>query len=59
MKKIPKQEYTAEFKEQAVKRAQEVGIGLQRAGAGSGRADAAQLVKGCATGKPRQPAPNR
>lgn len=27
MKKIPKQEYTAEFKEQAVKRAQEVGIG--------------------------------
>lgn len=26
MKKIPKQEYTAEFKEQAVKRAQEVGV---------------------------------
>ena len=28
MQKIPKQEYTAEFKEQAVKRAQEVGVGL-------------------------------
>ena len=28
MKKIPKQEYTAEFKEQAVKRAQEVGVGV-------------------------------
>ncbi len=27
MKKIPKQEYTAEFKEQAVKHAQAVGIG--------------------------------
>ena len=27
MQKIPKQEYTAEFKEQAVKRAQEVGVG--------------------------------
>ena len=27
MKKIPKQEYTAEFKEQAIKRAQEVGVG--------------------------------
>jgi transposase len=28
VKKIPKQEYTAEFKEQAVKRAQELGIGV-------------------------------
>lgn len=28
MKKIPKQEYTAEFKEQSVKRAQEVGVGV-------------------------------
>lgn len=27
MKKIPRQEYTAEFKEQAAKRAQEVGVG--------------------------------
>lgn len=27
MKKLPKQEYTAKFKEQAVKRAQEVGAG--------------------------------
>ena len=27
MKRIPKQEYTAEFKEQAVKRAREVGVG--------------------------------
>ena len=27
MQKIPKQEYTAEFKEQAVKRAREVGVG--------------------------------
>ena len=27
MKKIPKQEYTAEYKTQAVKRAQEVGVG--------------------------------
>lgn len=27
MKKIPKQEYTAEFKEQTVKRAREVGVG--------------------------------
>lgn len=27
MKKIPKQEYTAEFREQAVKRAQELGVG--------------------------------
>ena len=28
MQKIPKQEYTAEFKEQAVKRAQDVGVGV-------------------------------
>lgn len=28
MKKIPKQEYTPEFKEQAVKRALEVGVGI-------------------------------
>jgi transposase len=28
VKKIPKQEYTAEFKEQAVKRAQEMGVGV-------------------------------
>lgn len=28
MKRIPKQEYTAEFKDQAVKRAQEVGVGV-------------------------------
>ena len=28
MKRIPKQDYTAEFKEQAVKRAQEVGVGV-------------------------------
>jgi transposase len=28
VKRIPKQEYTAEFKEQAVKRAQEVGVGV-------------------------------
>jgi transposase len=28
VKRIPKQEYTAEFKEQAVKRAQEVGAGV-------------------------------
>jgi transposase len=28
VKKIPKQEYTAEFKEQAVKRALEVGVGV-------------------------------
>ena len=28
MKKIPKQEYTAEFKNQAVKRAKEVGAGV-------------------------------
>jgi transposase len=28
VKKIPKQEYTAEFKEQAVKRAREVGAGV-------------------------------
>jgi transposase len=27
VKKIPKQEYTAEFKEQAIKRAQEAGVG--------------------------------
>jgi transposase-like protein len=31
VKKIPKQEYTAEFKEQAVKRAQEVGAGASGA----------------------------
>jgi transposase len=28
VQKIPKQEYTAEFKEQAVRRAQEVGVGV-------------------------------
>ena len=28
MQKIPKQEYTAEFKEQAVMRAREVGVGV-------------------------------
>lgn len=28
MKRIPKQEYTVEFKDQAVKRAQEVGVGV-------------------------------
>ncbi len=32
MQKIPKQEYTAEFKEQAVNRAREVGIGVTKRG---------------------------
>ena len=47
MKKIPKQEYTAEFKEQAVKRAQAVGHRARpRKRAGAGGADAAQLGEG-------------
>ena len=42
----PKQEYTAEFKEQAVKHPQAVGIVRGVQGTGSGRADAAQLGEG-------------
>ena len=47
MFKIPKQEYTAEFKEVAVKRVNG-GQGIRRGGEGPGpgRADAAQLGEG-------------
>lgn len=43
MKKIPKQEYTAKFKEQAVKRGKGVAVAAGRARVGSGGTDAAQL----------------
>jgi transposase len=52
VKKIPKQEYTAEFKEQTGRQTRP-GSGHRggRQGAGSGRADAAQLVKAAEAGK--------
>lgn len=51
MKKIPKQEYTAEFKEQAVKRAQEVGIGVAARELGLVEQTLRNWVKAVAAGK--------
>ena len=51
MKKIPKQEYTAEFKEQAVKRAQEVGAGPAARELGLVEQTLRNWVKAAAVGK--------
>ena len=51
MKKIPKQEYTAEFKEQAVKRAQEVGVGVAARELGLVEQTLRNWVKAVAAGK--------
>ena len=51
MKKIPKQEYTAEFKKQAVKRAQEVGIGAAARELGLVEQTLRNWVKAVAAGK--------
>ena len=51
MKKIPKQEYTAEFKGQAVKRAQEVGVGVTARELGLVEQTLRNWVKSAAAGK--------
>jgi transposase len=51
VKKIPKQEYTAEFKEQAVKHAQEVGIVVAARELGLIEQTLRNWVKASATGK--------
>ena len=51
MKKIPKQEYTAEFKELAVKRALEGGIGLAARELGLVEQTLRNWVKAAAAGK--------
>ena len=51
MKKIPKQEYTAEFKEQAVKRAKEVGAGVAARELGLIEQTLRNWVKAAAAGK--------
>jgi transposase len=51
VKKIPKQEYTAEFKEQAVKRAQEVGVGVAARELGLVEQTLRNWVKAAAAGK--------
>ena len=51
MQKIPKQEYTAEFKEQAVKRAQEVGVGVSARELGLVEQTLRNWVKAAAAGK--------
>ncbi len=53
MKKLPKQEYTAEFKEQAVKRAQEVGVGVAARELGLVEQTLRNWVKAAAAGKLR------
>ena len=51
MKKIPRQEYTAEFREQAVKRAQEVGVGVAARELGLVEQTLRNWVRAAATGK--------
>lgn len=51
MKKIPKQEYTAEFKEQAVKHAQAVGIVVAAKDLGLVKQTLRNWVKAAAAGK--------
>jgi transposase len=51
VKKIPKQEYTAEFKEQAVKRAKEVGAGAAARELGLIEQTLRNWVKAAAAGK--------
>ena len=55
MKKIPRQEYTAEFKEQAVKRAQEVGVGVAARELGLVEQTLRNWVKATALGKLNAP----
>lgn len=55
MKKIPRQEYTAEFKEQAVKRAQEVGVGVAARELGLVEQTLRNWVKAAAVGKLNAP----
>ena len=51
MKKIPKQEYTAEFKEQSVKRAREVGVPVYARELGLVEQTLRNWVKAAAAGK--------
>ncbi len=51
MKRIPKQEYTVEIKEQAVKRAQEVGAGVAARELGLVEQTLRNWVKAAAAGK--------
>jgi len=51
VKKIPKQEYTAEFREQAVKRAQEVGVSVAWRELGLVEQTLRNWVKAAAAGK--------
>ena len=51
MKKIPKQEYTAEFKEQAIKRAQEAGLGVAARELGLVEQTLRNWVKAASAGK--------
>lgn len=55
MKKIPKQEYTAEFREQAVKRALEVGVGVAARELGLVAQTLRNWVKAVETGKLNAP----
>jgi len=51
VREIRKQEYTAEFKEQAVKRAQEIGIGVAARGLGLVEQTLRNWVKAAEAGK--------
>ncbi len=55
MKKIPKQEYTAEFREQVVKRAQEVGVAVAARELGLVEQTLRNWVKAAAAGKLNAP----
>ena len=55
MKQIPRQEYTAEFREQSVKRAQEVGTGVAARELGLVEQTLRNWVKAAAAGKLNAP----
>jgi transposase len=55
VKKIPKQEYTAEFREQVVKRAQEVGVAVAARELGLVEQTLRNWVKAVAAGKLNAP----
>ena len=59
MQKIPKQEYTAEFKQQTVKRAREVGIGVAARKLGLVAQTLRNWVKAAAAGNSQRPQPSR
>jgi len=59
VQKIPKQEYTAEFKQQTVKRAREVGIGVAARKLGLVAQTLRNWVKAAAAGNSQRPQPSR